>query len=347
MKHTFVKGFCLVAVALLAVACEKTESSSSSSSGGGATTAASAGGSGESTSAGGGKRTIAVIPKGTTHVFWKTVEAGVRDAAKETGVTVNWQGPLKEDDRGQQIGLVEQFISNNVNGICLAPLDATALQEPVAAANAKKIPVVIFDSPLNGTAGKDFVSLVATDNKKGGEMGATELARLLGGKGKVVLIKYNVGSASTDLREQGFLETIAKHPGIQLIEKDRYAGATVGEAQQAAENLLDKLKQADGVFCSNESVTQGMLNVLMANNLAGKVKFVAFDTAPTIVDAIRNGQIHATVAQNPRKMGYLAVKTMVDTLDGKTPPQMVDTGCALVTKENLDSPEIKQILQAP
>jgi ribose transport system substrate-binding protein len=323
--------FLAAAVALFACSCDQPDHSDH------ATTAP----------AGGGAKRIAVIPKGTTHVFWRTVEAGVRDAGKELGVTVDWQGPLKEDDRGQQIGLVEQFISNNVSGIVVAPLDATALQEPVAAAMAKKIPVVIFDSPLNGEAGKDFVSLVATDNKKGGEMGAQELARLMGGKGKVVLIRYNVGSGSTDLREQGFLEAIAKFPDIQMIEKDRYAGATVGEAQQSAENLLDKLKQADGVFCSNESVTQGMLNVLVANGLAGKVKFVAFDTAPNIVHAIRNDQIHATVAQNPRKMGYLAVKTMVDHLNGVTVPLVVDTGCALVTKANLDTPEIKAMLQAP
>jgi ribose transport system substrate-binding protein len=341
MKHTFVLAFFLLAAGMFCVSCEQQDSGTSGGGGAASGTAPAT-----STGGGGGKR-IAVIPKGTTHVFWKTVEAGVRDAGRELGVTVDWQGPLKEDDRGQQMGLVEQFISNNVSGIVLAPLDATALQEPVAAANARNIPVVIFDSPLNGEAGKDFVSLVATDNKKGGEMGATELVRLLNGKGKVVLIRYNVGSASTDLREQGFLETIAKHPGIQLIEKDRYAGATVGEAQQAAENLLDKLKQADGVFCSNESVTQGMLNVLVANGLAGKVKFVAFDTAPTIVDAIRNSQIHATVAQNPRKMGYLAVKTMVDHLNGTKIPTMVDTGCALVTRENLDTPDIKSILQGP
>ncbi len=340
MKHTFVLAFLCASTAMFALSCEQ-QDSGGTGGGGGATTGPGAGGG----SGGGGQKRIAVIPKGTTHVFWKTVEAGARDAGKELGVTVNWQGPLKEDDRGQQIGLVEQFISNNVSGIVLAPLDATALQEPVSAANAKKIPVVIFDSPLNGEAGKDFVSLVATDNKKGGQMGGQELARLLGGKGKVVLIRYNVGSASTDLREQGFLEEMAKHPGIQLIEKDRYAGATVGEAQQSAENLLDKLRQADGVFCSNESVTQGMLNVLSANGLAGKTKFVAFDTAPNIVEAIRQGQIHATVAQNPRKMGYLAVKTMVDHLNGTTVPQMVDTGCALVTKENLDTPEIKSILQ--
>jgi ribose transport system substrate-binding protein len=332
---------CCIALCLVGFSCNR-ESGSTASSGTSATTAPSTSGTGA-----GGSKTIAVIPKGTTHVFWKTVEAGAKQAGQELGVTINWQGPLKEDDRGQQIGLVEQFIANNVSGIVLAPLDATALQEPVAAANAKKIPVVIFDSPLNGEAGKDFVSLVATDNKKGGELAGEELARLIGNKGKVVLLRYSVGSASTDQREAGFLEAIAKHPQIEVIEKTRYAGATVGEAQQTAENLLDKLKQADGIFAPNESSTQGMLNVLVANGLAGKVKFVGFDTSPALIDALRNGQIHATVAQNPRKMGYMAVKTIVDHLNGQKVPTSVDTGCALVTKENLDTPEIKAVLQAP
>ena len=333
MKHTFVKGFWLLTLCLFAASCERQENAGG---GGGATTAPA-----------GGRKNIAVIPKGTTHVFWKSVEAGVRKAAAETGANVTWQGPLKEDDRGQQIGLVEQFISSKVDGIVVAPLDATALQEPVASAMSRKIPVVIFDSPLNGEAGKDFVSLVATDNKKGGVMAGDELARLIGGKGKVVLLRYNLGSGSTEQREAGFLEAMAKYPDIQLIEKDRYAGATIDQAQQTAENLLDKLRQADGVFCPNESVTQGMLNVVMANGLAGKIKFVGFDTAPNLVEALRTGHIHATVAQDPRKMGYLAVKTMVDHLDGKKVEPVIDTGCALVTKDNLDSPQIKEILQGP
>ncbi len=338
MKRLALALGCL-ALAFAAVSCESKSTESSSSP----TTGPSGGASGGSS----GKRTLAVIPKGTTHVFWRTVEAGAKQAGQEFNVNIQWQGPLKEDDRGSQIGLVEQFISNNVSGIVLAPLDSTALQEPVASAMAKKIPVVIFDSPLNGEAGKDFVSLVATDNKKGGEIGGEELARLLGGKGKVVLLRYNPGSASTDQRETGFLAAMAKHPEIQLIEKDRYGGATVGEAQQNAENLIDKLKQADGIFCPNESSTQGMLNVLVANNLAGKVKFVGFDTSPGLLDALKNNQVQALVAQNPKKMGYLAVKTMVDQLDGKPVEKVVDTGCALVTLQNLESPEVKSLLQSP
>src|SRR6478736_6676788 len=147
---------------------------------------------------------IAVIPKGTTHSFWKSVEAGAQKAGAELGVEIIWKGPLKEDDRAQQIGVVQQFVASGVNAIVLAPLDDTALRTPVKSAAQHNIPVVIIDSPLKGdNGGKDFVSFVATNNRRGGELGGEELARLLGGKGKVVLLRYAEGSASTAEREAG------------------------------------------------------------------------------------------------------------------------------------------------
>jgi ribose transport system substrate-binding protein len=290
------------------------------------------------------KKRIAVIPKGTTHLHWRSVEKGARKAADEFGVEVIWKGPLTENDAAQQIGLVEQFTQEGVAGIAVAPLDANQLRRPVQQAAAKKIPVVIFDSAINGEVGKDYISYVATDNKKGGVLGGQELARLLGGKGKVVMIRYAVGSASTDEREAGFLEVMARNPGITIIEKDRYSGATVGEAQRNAENMLDKLREADGIFCPNESSTQGMLNVLKANGLAGKKVFVGFDASPSLVSAMKAGEINALVAQNPLQMGYDTVRVMAMHLRGEKAPQAVDTGCALVTKENVDTPEIKKVL---
>jgi ribose transport system substrate-binding protein len=291
-----------------------------------------------------GRPAVAVIPKGTTHLHWRSVEAGAKKAGEEFGVNVLWKGPLTENDVAQQIGLVEQFTQEGVAGICVAPLDANQLRRPIQQAGAKKIPVVIFDSAVNGEVGKDYASYVATDNKKGGILGGEELARLLGGKGKVVLIRYNVGSASTDEREAGFLEVMAKNPGIQLIEKDRYSGATVGEAQRNAENMIDRLREADAIFCPNESSTQGMLNVLKANGLAGKKVFVGFDASPALVAALKAGEIQALVAQNPTNMGYETVRIMAARIKGETVPATVDTGCGLVTKENLETPEIKRLL---
>ena len=290
------------------------------------------------------KLKIAVIPKGTTHVFWKSVEAGARAAGKELGVEIIWKGPLKENDRAQQIAIVEQFVQEGVSGIVLAPLDNTALQRPVAAAVGKKIPVVIFDSALKGEPGKDFVSFVATDNKKGGLLGGEHLGKLLNGKGKIVLLRYQVGSASTMEREEGFVEALARNPGLKLTVNNRYAGATAGEAKTAAMNIIDKLKEADGVFAPNESSTFGMLLALRQSNLAGKIKFVGFDTSPPLIEALQKGEIDALVAQDPTRMGYEGVKTLIASIQGKQVPRTVDTGVRLITRENMNTPEIKKLL---
>jgi ribose transport system substrate-binding protein len=287
---------------------------------------------------------IAVIPKGTTHSFWKSVEAGARQAGAEFGVEVLWKGPLKEDDRAQQIGVVQQFVSSGVNAIVLAPLDDTALRTPVKSAAEHNIPVVIFDSALKGEVGKDFLSYVATNNHRGGEIGGEELARLLGGKGKVVLLRYSEGSASTMEREAGFLAVMKQNPGIVITVDNRYGGATVSSAQDAAMNLIDKVREADGIFCPNESSTQGMLLALRQTGLAGQKKFVGFDTSPFLLAALNKGDVQALVAQNPTRMGYLGVATAVKHLRGEKVEPVIDTGCVLVTKDNRHTPEVEAVV---
>jgi len=294
-----------------------------------------------------GTLTIAVIPKGTTHEFWMSVHAGALKAAKELGVEIIWKGPLQENDRAGQIAEVETFINRGVSGICLAPLDDAALRKPVSVAMGKKIPVVIFDSGLRS---EDYVSFVATDNYKGGSLAGERLSELLGGKGKVALLRYMEGSASTAEREQGFLDAIKKRPGIELVSDNQWAGATSDTAIKASENLLASLKNADGslridgLFCPNESSTFGMLRALRNAQRAGKVKFVGFDSAPPLVEALKAGELHGTVLQNPVKMGYLAVKTLVEHLRGQKVERRIDTGAFLVTPENMDQPEMKALL---
>ncbi len=287
---------------------------------------------------------IAVIPKGTTHSFWKSVEAGARQAGAEFGVEILWKGPLKEDDRAQQIGVVQQFVSSGVSAIVLAPLDDIALRTPVKSAAEHNIPVVIFDSALKGEVGRDFLSFVATNNRRGGELGGEELARLLGGKGKVVLLRYSEGSASTMEREAGFLAVMKKYPGIIITVDNRYGGATVSSAQDAAMNLIDKIREADGIFCPNESSTQGMLLALRQTGLAGQKKFVGFDTSPFLLAALNKGDVQGLIAQNPARMGYLGVATAVKHLRGEKVEATIDTGCVLVTKDNRHTPEVEAVV---
>ena len=296
------------------------------------------------------KLRIAVIPKGTTHEFWRSVHAGADAAAKELGVEVIWKGPMKEDDRDSQISVVQDFVTNKVDGIVLAPLDDTALRGPVDEAQRSGIPVLIFDSALKDI---ETVSYVATDNEKGGQMAGEYLVKLLGGKGRVVMLRYQAGSASTDARERGFLNAMKAAPGITVVSENQYAGATTESAQKASENLLVPLKKADGsidingIFCPNESSTFGMLRTLQDNGWVGKVRLVGFDASTKLVEGLAAGEIDGLILQNPYNMGYLGVKNLVAKLKGETVEKRIDTGANLITKDNMKEPEMVKLLEPP
>lgn len=295
---------------------------------------------------------IAVIPKGTSHEFWKSIHAGANKAAQELAtqgvkVNINWKGPLREDDRDQQIGVVESFIIRRAHGIVLAPLDSKALVAPVERALASKIPVVIIDSGLQTDK---TTSYVATDNFKGGQLAGEHLGQLLGGKGKVIMLRYQVGSASTEEREAGFLDVMKKKfSGIELISTDQYTGATRDGAQQVAQTVINRFgKDLNGCFAPCEPVTVGLLLALKEKGLAaGKVKLVGFDTGAGSVDALKRGDVQALVVQNPVRMGYLGVMTVVNHLKARTVEKKIDTGVSVVTSANMSTPEMQELLNPP
>lgn len=294
---------------------------------------------------GGAKYKIAMIPKGTTHDFWKTIHAGAIKAERELGnIEVTFRGPEREDDRQQQVDLVQNMISAGYSAIVLAPLDDKALVSPVKEATAAKIPVVIFDSGLAAEVGKDFISYVATDNYKGGLLAGQKMVELTGGKGKVMMLRYAEGSASTALREQGFVDAMKAAPGIELIDPHRYAGATRATAQEASENVLSSSTDLAGIYTPNESSTFGMLLAIRGKGLTGKVKFVGFDASEGLVAALKEGEIDALVVQNPMRMGYLSVMTAAKYLKGEPIEAQIDTGVVLVTKATMDTPESKELL---
>ena len=294
---------------------------------------------------GSSKTRIAVIPKGTTHEFWKAVHAGAIKASREINVDIVWKGPLEEDDLKGQIDVVQSFVAQGVSGIVLAPLNDKALEKPVADAVNAKIPVVIFDSDVAGNKHKSFV---ATDNEAAGRMAGEKMGTLLGRKGKVAILRYQEGSASTNKREQGFLEAIRKIDTITIVSDNQYGGATTESAFEKAESLLAAQNAAtggiQGVFCPNESTTFGMLLALRKSNLAGKVSFVGFDASDKLVAALREGHISALVVQDPFKIGYESVRTMAELLGGKPIEARIDTGATIVDRGNIAAPEIKSLL---
>lgn len=322
----------LMCAAILAAGC----------SGGGSASAPATG-----SAAGGGKKLrIAMIPKGTTHEFWRSVHAGAEKAAKELGnVEILWKGPVKEDDRESQISLVQEFLVQKVDGICLAPLDAAALVPYVEESAEKKIPVVIFDS---GLAKEDaIVSYVATDNRKGGELAAHRLAEAMGKQGNVILLRYNKGSESTEQREEGFLDALRKdYPAIKILSSDQYAGTTPEDSLANADQMLRKYKDdVNGIFAVCEPNATGVLAALSNLDLATKVKFVAFDPNAPLIAGLEARKVDGIVLQDPVTMGYESVMAMVKHLRGEKVEKRISTGEYVATPENMQDEQMAKLLK--
>jgi ribose transport system substrate-binding protein len=310
---------------------------------------------GTGTGSGGGKRgkieklRIAVIPKGTTHEFWKSVHYGADKAAKEikaeSGIDVEviWKGPIQENDRDGQISEVQRFVTQRVDGICLAPLDSVSLIASVKEARDQNIPVVIFDSGLKDES--IIVSYVATDNHRGGELAAEEMARLLDEKGSVILLRYTTGSESTEQREQGFLDKIAEYPGIEVLSSDQYLGTTPELSLEKAQQVINAYgDQIDGIFAVCEPNATGVLGALEDAQLDGKVVFIGFDPSPHMAQALVDDKMQGIVLQDPVTMGYTAVKTMVAHLRGEEVEKRINTGEYIATTDNQDDPRMQELL---
>ncbi|HLJ45668.1 MAG TPA: substrate-binding domain-containing protein [Bryobacteraceae bacterium] len=288
-----------------------------------------------------GKKTIAVIPKGTSHMFWISVHAGAAAAGQKYGVNVEWNGPPLETDYDRQIQIVDSMIARHVDGIAVAAAERKALLQSLDRAAALGIPVTVFDS---GVDGDNYMTFIATNNYEAGQMGARELARLVNGKGKVAIVMHAPGSASTMDRERGFNDVLSKEfPNIHIVGQ-QYGMSDRSKAMAAAENILTANPDLDGFFASSEPSSVGIALALKSRGLAGKVKFVAFDSSDTEIEDLKAGVSDAMVVQDPFGMGFQAVETLVNKLNGKTPPKRIDLAPHVVHKDDLDKPEIKQLL---
>jgi ribose transport system substrate-binding protein len=297
-----------------------------------------------STAAGNQTLRIAVIPKGTSHEFWKSVHAGAENAAKELGnVEILWKGPAKEDDVSAQIEVVKNMITQGVDAIILAPNHSESLVDVVQESTDEGIPVVIFDSGLG--KGPEIVSYVATDNENGGRLAAKRLAEVLGEKGNVIMLRYQAGSESTEQRESGFLAEIAKHPEIKVLSSDQYGEGGIKPAMDKSLQLFLRFQgELNGAFAVCESNCNGMLEALVQSGLAGKVKFVAFDPSESLINGLESGTVHGIVLQDPVTMGYKSVKAAVAKLKGEPVEPRIPTGEYVATPENMKTEQYQKLL---
>jgi ribose transport system substrate-binding protein len=287
------------------------------------------------------KKRIGVVPKAVAHVFWQSVHAGAVAAGREAGVEIEWKGPPTETDFSRQIEIVDSMINARVDGIVLAPTEATSLVSVVERASREGIPVAIFDSGINTD---QYVSYVSTNNYDAGVLAAQALGKITGGQGKIAMVKMVPGSSSTMEREKGFEDTIAKEfPGIQKVA-EQYCMSDRAKALAVTENMLTANPDLTAVFASAEPATVGAAQAFKARGAAGKIKFVGFDSSESIEKDLRDGVIDALVVQDPFNIGYAAVKAVVAAMNGQTPDKRVDSPAAVVTRDNVDTPEIDKLL---
>lgn len=287
------------------------------------------------------KKVIGVVPKSQSHVFWQAVQAGAQAAGREFGVDILWNGPASEIDAGRQIAIVEDLITRHVDGIALAPINRDSLVPVAEKAVKAGIPVTVYDS---GMAWERYLSYVSTDNYKGGVVAAQRMGQILKGQGNVAVLGVMAGSVSTNERESGFRDTIQKeYPNIK-IAVTLYGMSDRAKSLAVAEDILTSHPNLSAFFASNESSTVGVAQAVKSRGLSKKVKIVGFDSSSSLIDDLKAGVIDSLVLQNPYVMGFESVKTLVDKMRGQSVTKRIDTGVTLVHSENLNTPEVKKLL---
>lgn len=286
------------------------------------------------------RQVVGVVPKGANHIFWQTVRAGALKAAQEFSFDIEWNAPTLEVDASRQIEILESMINRRLAGIVVAPVDRKALIAVIERAGREGIPVSVFDSEVDTD---QRISYVATDNVEGGRMAARRLGQILGGRGKVGIIGFMPGSASTMQREDGFQDEMKKRfPAVEIVGL-QFGMANRAKAMAATENLLTAHPDLAGLFADNESSSSGTVQALKGRN-ARQVKLVAFDASEALIEDMRAGWIDSLVVQNPFRMGYESTRAVGLYLRGQQPPRHVDSGATLVTAADLTRPEIRQLL---
>lgn len=283
---------------------------------------------------------IAVIPKLTNTVFWQAVLAGAKEAGKDFGYQIIWEGPDRETNSARQIQIVDEAIVRQVAGVVIAPVDRMELIPSVDKLADLRIPCAIVDS---GVETVNFLCFAATHNSEGGALAARRMGKILNGKGNVIVVRHLPGSHATVKRVSGFVETLAQEfPDIKIV--DSQSGQDTAEAaKKVTEEMLARNPDVQGLFACNVDVSVGALQALVAQNRT-QIKMVAFDPDKSLLDGMRAGQVDSIMLQNPYKMGYEGVKAVALNLKGEFVPRMIDTGVEIVTDETLTEPKILRLL---
>lgn len=295
---------------------------------------------------GGGKQgpiRLAVVPKAVGFDFWEQVRKGAECAAsKQKDVKVQWDGVTAETDVTGQINLLQNFITQGVNGLVYAATDAKALSQVSHEALTRGVVVVNIDSGTDPQPAN--VPVFATDNVVAAQKAADLLSQSLNGKGKIAFIPFQPGTATNDQRTKGFKEGLKRHPGLQLVA-EQSSQSDYNTALRVTSDILTANPDLNGIFAANEPGVLGAAEAVRNAGKAGKITIIGWDAAPDEIKGVQDGVISALVVQNPFRMGFDGVNAAVKMIREGSQVGNEDTGVIFVTKENLNSPQVQSILK--
>jgi len=288
---------------------------------------------------------IAVIVKTVNSTFWQNVQKGADAAIKSDGKgnTMTFQGPAAESAIADQVNMVENAVNRKVSAIVLAPSDPDALVPAVKKAWEARIPVVIIDSMLAKSAEQYYQSFLATDNKKAGELAAKALIDKVGKEGKIAVMSYVAGAGSEIGRVGGFTDYIKANSKLQIVGPF-YSQSQMATALNQTTDVLAANSDLKGIFGANEPTAIGMGRALKQSGKAGKVVAIGFDGNQDLQEFVKDGTLGAIAVQGSFQMGELGVKTVLKIMNKDKVEKFVDTGVVVVTKDNIDKPEAKNVL---
>jgi ribose transport system substrate-binding protein len=272
---------------------------------------------------------IVLVAKALDSEWWQRVKAGAEEAARaDPEVKLAVLAPEREVNIDQQVAILEDQITRGVSAIAVAPAGVSEIVPVLEKAKAAGIPVIVFDTDVNW-AGK--LSFVGSDNRHAGQLAGDYIAKLLGGKGKVAVIRGLLGISTHEDRLAGFRGAIAKTPGIQCVavqpaNSERALGMSV------MENLLTTYPDLKAVFATNDQMALGAVEAVAARNLTGKVLIVGVDATSEGVRAVNDGRLAADVAMHPEALGNNAVKAAIAAARHQPVAAKIETGESLVTK---------------
>jgi ribose transport system substrate-binding protein len=273
--------------------------------------------------------------------FYVTMQCGAQEAAAAAGATLEVTAP-DEFDASLQTPVVNAVVAKKPDAILVAPTDTQAMIPPLTQAKAAGIKLVFVDTTTENGA-ELAESEIASDNEEGGREAARTLAELTGGKGSVLVINVKPGISTTDARAKGFEDEIKKTPGLKYIgqeysnDKPEVAAAKATAALAAHPDLV-------GIFGTNLFSAEGAATGLRSAGATKKVKIVGFDAGPKQVEDLEQGIVQALIAQKPADIGKAGVEQAIAALKGEPVQKKIGTGFVVVTKENMNSPDVEPFL---